>query len=212
MRDDECRATREREGTDLAQDLDSMFEVEKRSGLVEQQDIGILYERAREQDELAFATRKRVDSTIRQMRDPQSLECSERERDIALALESDQWLVRSTPHQDQLANAEGKGHVKILRNECDAACERPTGEGSNRHVAQQDLTRLGNESPTRQAQQGRLADTVSPNETDHFTRSNFERDIFDDSPTPQLDPDARIAQGITSPRLCPFVHASGPRP
>ena len=88
-----------------------------RGGLVEEQHVGLLGERARQQHPLPLAAGDVVERPLLEVADLEALHRRARDREIPRARKAEPREVRGAPHEHDLERGEGELHVGVLRDD-----------------------------------------------------------------------------------------------
>ena len=135
-------------------------EVEVRGRLVEHDELRLLRKRARQQHELALATRNHRVGARRKMRDAELVEHPRRHRPVSCRWPAEEITVRGAAHQHYGIDGEGECRHMYLRHIGDEPCPLTNGNACERAPADRDLAGARRENSEQGFEQRGLAATV----------------------------------------------------
>src|SRR5262245_46295213 len=154
--------------TDLTHDLALIAEVQTGGGLIEDDELRFLRQRAREQNQLPFTAGNHGVGTARESPDTESLKRSLCHNTVLCARPAEKTSVRGAAHQDHRYHREGKSTDVHLWHISDDACALPNGIVLERSVIEQHLASLRLQQAKQCLEQRCLAATVRSKQREHF--------------------------------------------
>ena len=158
--------------------------VERRDGLVRQDQLRLLHQRAGDRDALLLSAGQRVGPLRGQSCHVELVECREGDGAILLAPQLEQRLqgadMAETAHQHVGQHIETAGQVELLedhRATCPPFAQRTAAQVRHVHVAEPDRALRRIVQPVDHAQQGRLAGAGAADHAHELTGRDLERDI-----------------------------------
>ena len=202
MRHDQRAAALARQLAHQRRDADAMAQIQVRGRLVEQQHAGILRERARQQHELALASRELEHGAVGEILDADPGHRFPRSLEIGPGLEAERAEVGRAAHQHHLARPEGKRDRRLLRHHGEHAGQLAARESVERTPEQRDRAVAGPQHARGDAEQRRLAGAVRAGQRQHFAGVERERHAAQDLARPcrrahvlEGEDDGRLAHG-----------------
>ena len=163
----------------MAQHGDLIAEIEVRGGLVHDEEIGLLCERACNERELPFAAADFGAGGILQMRNGKGLKRLFRNFDIQPGRRSGKALPACTPHRHHIQQAIGKWRRVSLGNIGDTRSELPGGIARNILAIEQNTARLRLDEAQEGFEQGRLARAVRAEQEEKVPALDRKRQILE---------------------------------
>ena len=149
--------------------------VEAGHGLVGEQHLGLLYQRAGDRDALLLPAGQRVDAPIAEPGQPHALEDGPGARHVGGGKQSEQRAQHRQPgkpsDEDVVQDAQAPEQIELLEDEADARPDpaEVLGDGSaDPRVPDPDLTRRRRHQAVETAQKGGLPRPAGPDEGDHL--------------------------------------------
>ncbi len=177
-----------------------MPHVERGGRLVEQQDVALLRERARERDARLLAAGQRGERARREVRD---VGVGHGPRDDGVVLgRAGRAAPRVATHGHDVERTERERHARLLQH--DRASPREVDERLPPQVdaVEQHASRVGPGVARQHREQGRLARAVGPDERDELAAAHVQVDVVED--------DGRAVRDAHAARREPRAHAQPP--
>ena len=117
-------------------------DVEMICRLVEDEQLGLLYETAREHDALLFTARELVETALGRIRHADALKCGAHEGTIRLRVVLKALLIGGTSHEGDLFDREVEINTVELPHDTDLLCRRTQRNLRDGRAVHQDLSFL----------------------------------------------------------------------
>src|SRR5579883_1841162 len=168
------------EGRDLAQDTHLIAEIERRGGLVHDQDARLLRQRAGDQHELALAAADLGIDALLEMLDAEHAKRALRHGAVMARGRGEEADMRAPPHQNDVDDVEGEEGGMRLRHVADDARDALPRPGRDVLAIEPHRAFEGRQQAQQRLHQGGLAAAVGAEEAQHLARSYLDADAAPD--------------------------------